>query len=381
MKKRIGIFCEAGCRYKYPHPLDLAELAARSGAGQAFVFGPEDEKVVQWNSGRGFAYKALVSAELVKKNPSLSNIVFTTKAIPELFKLDAVVVTTTVTLLIGLISRVLGKQTVYYAFELMVPGRPGSGRYSVFQLLLRYMNISVYTTGRPRSRMLKKALALKRTPKAVDCSALLETASSPTPGNVTLREWAESHIGARPRLLVALNAGLTESRCLDLVLETAAQLPKDIVFAMNGPISRIWLDRLNVVGARSGNCLYYGEVEGSRMDLINFLRGADIGLVLQKSRRADILNDRLYTPNKLFDFIAAGVPVICSRQITLRLARENGFGIVLKALTTECLRLELEALASDAQFLSTLMHNASNAFESRYHYEVSSAELLGEMLS
>jgi len=188
MKRRVGIFCEAGCRYRYPQPLDLAELVARRGGVEATVFGPEDEKVASWNSGRGFAYKALVNAKLVEKRSSLANVIFAIRAIPEMFKLDTVVVTTTVTLPIGLIARALRKKTVYYALELLVPGRTGGGRYSVFQLLLRYMNISIYTTGRPRSRMLKKVLALKRTPKSVDCSVLLMNAGIPNRSNVTLRE-------------------------------------------------------------------------------------------------------------------------------------------------------------------------------------------------
>ena len=62
---------------------------------------------------------------------------------------------------------------------------------------------------------------------------------------------------------------------------------------------------------------------------------ADVGLSLDKGLHANYL---LSLPNKLFDFIHVGLPIVASPMVEVRqIVEENGVGVVLKDVTSEAI--------------------------------------------
>ena len=62
---------------------------------------------------------------------------------------------------------------------------------------------------------------------------------------------------------------------------------------------------------------------------------ADVGLSLDKGLHTNYL---LSLPNKLFDFIHVGLPIVASPMVEVRrIVEENGVGVVLKDVTSEAI--------------------------------------------
>lgn len=370
---RVGIFCEAGCKFKYPHPLDLAELLARRGA-DVTVFGPPDAEVPDWNRGRGFRYEGLGGA---------GNLSFLRGAMARLPALDRVVACTAPTLPLALYAHsVLGRRAVYYPMELVIAGRPKAGFYSRTQGLLRHVDLPVFTTGAHRSRLLGRALGLPRTPGFVENTALRHTAAVPVEDRPTLRERVVADLGREPTLLLALNAGLNEVNCFDMLLDADISVDSGIIVALFGPLDEPWRIRLAKAQERSGNYLYYGEVPGSRYDVVRLLQGADLGMAVKRNMKGTCINDRYYTPTKLYDYVAAGVPVLCGDQRSLAFVPRWGIGVACAEPSPDRLHRVLRELAAEGgqARINQMKKNVQRLFDERLNYETSAEPLVRAVL-
>lgn len=67
--------------------------------------------------------------------------------------------------------------------------------------------------------------------------------------------------------------------------------------------------------------------------LIRYTKSADLGMCLEKGTN---LNYRYSLPNKLFDYISSGIPVIAGNlPETSKIIIENGFGVIIESVTPE----------------------------------------------
>ena len=105
----------------------------------------------------------------------------------------------------------------------------------------------------------------------------------------------------------------------------------------------------------------YGKLEplvakwADKYNNIYMQEAVDPGVVLQYTASADVgvsyidnpsLNDRLCLPNKLFEYIMAGLPVIVNDAPEMsRVVEKHQIGIVMQGLTVESLKNALESLA------------------------------------
>ena len=376
MKKnsKVLMIAETCYRYIYPQIPDLAELLARRGYVVMTLI-PEDEEVRDWNSGRGFeiAFTRRIKIRL----PGLANPWYAFQVLPRLLEADIVIGFTTPTVLILLIAnRLLKKKTIYYALELMVPFTRGSGAYASLQHLLRFTTISVLTTGSHRSRILQRAVGLAHLPAEIRCCALRTTKAISNHPESTIAERVRKMAGQPDGLVVLCNGGLTELNGFGLLLAAAIPAKSGVLIALSGPLSMVWHEKLAGVSAATGNYFYVGEVHGTHYELIEHLRGADLGIVLKKMDHTQALNDRLYTPNKLFDFIAAGVPVLCSKQSTLTFVKKRGLGFVLEDFSVEGLRAFLLGLPDRRTEIANLAKSVRDAFDEDLNMEQAARPLL-----
>ncbi|HZK60850.1 MAG TPA: glycosyltransferase [Anaerovoracaceae bacterium] len=90
--------------------------------------------------------------------------------------------------------------------------------------------------------------------------------------------------------------------------------------------------------------------------LMKYTRSADIGLCLDKDIN---LNYRYSLPNKLFDYIAAGIPVIASDlPETGKVISENGFGVIIDNVTPENISFALSQIKDNPGKLAELKRKA-----------------------
>ena len=97
-------------------------------------------------------------------------------------------------------------------------------------------------------------------------------------------------------------------------------------------------------------------------ELMRFARSADAGLSLEKDTN---LNYRFSLPNKLFDYISAGIPVITGNLPEIRkIVEENECGIIIPAITPEEISKAIIKLRDNAELLNKLKKNSVIASES-----------------
>jgi len=94
-------------------------------------------------------------------------------------------------------------------------------------------------------------------------------------------------------------------------------------------------------------------------EMMSYTRSCDAGLSLDKDT---CINQRYSLPNKIFDYISAGIPVIASPLPEVSaLLSEFGCGIILGAVTPAEIAAKLMLLKNDASLLASLKKRAAVA--------------------
>lgn len=96
--------------------------------------------------------------------------------------------------------------------------------------------------------------------------------------------------------------------------------------------------------------------------LMRYTKTADAGVSLDKDTN---INYRFSLPNKLFDYISAGIPVIAGDLPEVgKIISENRCGILIPSVNTEEICKALIRLKESPAFLDELKHNAAEASKS-----------------
>ena len=108
-------------------------------------------------------------------------------------------------------------------------------------------------------------------------------------------------------------------------------------------------------------------------ELISYTKTADIGLCLEKDTN---LNYRYCLPNKLFDYISAGIPVIASNlPETSKIIIENDLGLIIESVTPENISQAITELKSNPDRLKELRRNAITA-SLKFNWEIESKKVI-----
>jgi glycosyltransferase involved in cell wall biosynthesis len=91
-------------------------------------------------------------------------------------------------------------------------------------------------------------------------------------------------------------------------------------------------------------------------EMIRYTKSADAGLSLEKDTN---LNYRFSLPNKLFDYISAGIPVITGDLPEIKkIIEDNDCGIIIPSITPQAIRNAIIRLKDDRFLLNKLRKNA-----------------------
>jgi glycosyltransferase involved in cell wall biosynthesis len=108
-------------------------------------------------------------------------------------------------------------------------------------------------------------------------------------------------------------------------------------------------------------------------ELMKFSKAADVGLCLEKDTN---INYHYSLPNKLFDYIAAGIPVIASTlPETGKIIRDNGCGIIISSVTPEKISYAISELKNNHVKLAELKRNALLA-STKLRWEIESRKVI-----
>lgn len=105
--------------------------------------------------------------------------------------------------------------------------------------------------------------------------------------------------------------------------------------------------------------LFYGKRPYTEM--MNFTHHADVGLTLDKPTN---INYKYSLPNKVFDYIHAETPIICTNLVEIeRIVNRHKIGLVLDELTPDSLAEKINYLKDHPELLLEMKKNCKSAAE------------------
>jgi glycosyltransferase involved in cell wall biosynthesis len=184
-----------------------------------------------------------------------------------------------------------------------------------------------------------------------------------------LRAWL--HLPAETPVLMFQGA-LVEGRGLETCLQALPALPNAALVYLGEGALRPRLQRLaEEIGVSHR---FYLPGNAPMAQLQNLARDAAIGLCLTENT---CLNHYYSLPNKLFEYLMAGVPVIASDFPEMRrVVVDSRAGAVADPADLPAVIAALQSLLADPQRLATMSQAARQAAETRYHWQHEVAPIL-----
>ena len=184
-------------------------------------------------------------------------------------------------------------------------------------------------------------------------------------------------LGLAPEVRIALYQGyLQPDRSLDLLVRAARFLEQDIVIVMMGKGDATTLAQLEALIASEG------VAERVRIlppvpyeELLEWTASADLGLTLFSPDYS--LSIRLTLPNKLFEYVMAGLPVLTSPlDAIVEVINTYDVGRVVSELSPADIGAAISAMLADREGLARMRGNALAAAKEEFHWEKESQELI-----
>jgi glycosyltransferase involved in cell wall biosynthesis len=133
-------------------------------------------------------------------------------------------------------------------------------------------------------------------------------------------------------------------------------------------VSQIYLKKLQEKYQQlfvSGKVKYKGFVK--RHDLGNFFSKNDLGVVFYLQGCSS--NEIYCAPNKLYEYISYGLPVLCSDNPSLSFVEKDGIGFKVNISDIKMIRDILVELYNDKDILIKMKNKCNVLFANKYNYE------------
>lgn len=303
MKKKVLFLNELGYRFKYPHHFDLAlAFSAENLSIECAIISVDDEIV--------FAAASRASVDVFRRDNNLFSYVIT--MIKVVKKFDLIVASTPISLLAFFFKKP-GARFIYMPFELFELVKGKFFQKAFLQYLLKVLPIPIYQTSKLRAKVFRKiykpCVIVKNYPLA-PAKPTKESLSINTKFEKFITEQRNRYPGTR---IVVYLGGMSVEYGISLIEETEHRDINNIIFLFIGSPSGEFRDRLLSLVESRENVIFFGSLDCDRSELISNLKLCDAGLVW-KSYIGQDMNDRTYTPNKIYDFFGAGLPVVVNNR-------------------------------------------------------------------
>jgi glycosyltransferase involved in cell wall biosynthesis len=183
------------------------------------------------------------------------------------------------------------------------------------------------------------------------------------------------HLGFGPQTRIALYQGnLQPNRSPDRLIRAAKFLDPEVVIVLMGRnVMDIDLEALIAQEKVAGRVFILPPVPYK--DLLEWTASADIGLILYA--RSESLNVQMCLPNKLFEYLMAGLPVLASSlDAVADVLKTYDVGIVAPSLEPGEIARAINTLLADDAALARMHKNALAAAQNALRWDVESQRLL-----
>lgn len=256
---------------------------------------------------------------------------------------------------------------VYYALELEDP----ISAIGISRLLARIRKYAlrptdfVITTGPERAQILSRWL---RHPAHVLYNSPLRAPSAGGgPGRI---RQALTRRGVPSDVPIVLYHGvLTRFVGIDTILEARRLWRSDAWLCIMGFGNVQLLEMVSRAAQDELGLLLLPPVSTARDELLTIVQDASVGLVLYRHKGPDAANVNLVyaSPSKLMDFMACGVPVVCSDNPSLRCVESEGWGLCVDPDDPQGVARGVDEVLRNRAQRST---RAREVFERQYKYDI-----------
>lgn len=126
-------------------------------------------------------------------------------------------------------------------------------------------------------------------------------------------------------------------------------------------------------GLRVSDRIFFVEPVAAR-EVVNAAIGADIGVM---AYLPDLLNYKYASPNKVFEYMMAGLAIAASDLPEIRgIIEETGSGVLFDPYDPKSIASAINKLISDEELLRSAQRNARRAAREKYNWEKESQKLL-----
>jgi glycosyltransferase involved in cell wall biosynthesis len=185
------------------------------------------------------------------------------------------------------------------------------------------------------------------------------------------------YLGLSPEVRIALYQGnLQPGRGLAALVRAAVFLELNTVIVMMGKGVGSTPAELEALAVREGVTDRIKIMPPvPQEELLDWTASADIGLIASAPDYS--LNIRMLLPNKLFEYLMAGLPVLSSPlEATARVVKTYDVGRVLYSLEPADIGAEINAMLTDRTKLERWRHNALEAAQHEFCWEKESLQLI-----
>ena len=199
----------------------------------------------------------------------------------------------------------------------------------------------------------------------------------PTYREIPHSDRLRQHLGLAPDVRIALYQGnIQANRSLDQLVNAAPFLDPGIVIVMMGRAveeTRIQLEELIATKGVADRVKIIPAVPYA--ELLDWTTSADIGLtIFQPGYTRSI---RYCLPNKLFEYLMAGLPVLSSQLDAIaEVLQTYGVGQILPSLTPSDIGASINAMLADSTALAQMRDNALKIVQKEFHWEKEKQKLI-----
>ncbi len=184
-------------------------------------------------------------------------------------------------------------------------------------------------------------------------------------------------LGLRPDVRIVLYQGnLQEDRGLDTLVRAAAFLEEGTIIILMGKgigATQAQLEDLITSEGVGDSVKILPPVPYA--ELLEWTASADVGLIIYPPDQS--LNVRMCLPNKLFEYLMAGLPILASPlDAVAEVIKSYDVGQVLSSLTPADVGAAINAMLTDRAALARMSRNARDAVQRDLNWEKESQELI-----
>ncbi len=185
------------------------------------------------------------------------------------------------------------------------------------------------------------------------------------------------YLGLGSQVRIALYQGyLQPDRGLDRLIEAAEFLEPNIIIVMMGKDKGTTKSRLEALIASKGMANRVKIIPPvPYAELLSWTASADIGLIILPMDFS--LAVLMMLPNKLFEYLMAGLPVLASPTIAISdVIKPYGVGQIVTSLAPEDVGAAINAMLADSSALARMRRNALEAAHQEFYWEKESTQLI-----